>query len=60
MTETKETEDKKEICPVCGFKLMPAEKVVCKIEETEERYYFCPYCFGYSISRRKHDSIDRR
>lgn len=54
-SDVKETKDKKEICPVCGSKLMPAEKIVRKIEENEDRYYFCPYCFGYSISRKKHD-----
>ena len=46
----KERKNKEKIkCSSCGNEMMKGEKILHKVGENKERYYFCPYCFTYSI-----------
>ena len=42
-------------CSSCGNGMMEAEKKVDKSKRNrkEEYYFFCPYCFTYSIVNKK-------
>ncbi len=46
----KETKNKGKIkCSSCDNEMMKGEKNSHEIGKNKERYYFCPYCFTYSI-----------
>jgi len=47
----------KMICPSCGNEMMKADKILHK---DRDRYYFCPYCFTYSIVHKTEEKIISR
>lgn len=42
-------------CSSCGNEMMRGENILHKVDRNRERYYFCPYCFTYSIVHEKQE-----